>query len=404
MKNKKLIILLITITLSILIIQFLPVKSFFYETLIKTHIIKRCYEKNYDFNEIFNQENLDYALEDKKVTTASLEKLLNTNPDVQNHFKIPLITHHIYFTSSSNPIKLNDFYIEKMKLNFSKLNLEAKSWKHYIWTNNPHIIPEQLLNIHGVEIKQIADIKKHALYNELEEITNKGDSNKAYFAEAADLLRLIAIEIFGGIYNDMDYEIYNAKALTNLMTKFDFIGGREMSTIKSFYGNSFIAAKPEHPILIESLKLNFRNHQKENAPEYIKYPCKESTRIYFNGPPLITIAYFLKNNINDNIDIILPSWMIFNADFAHFKNKTCDYKNISKTIFINNDLKLSKLLEEHRFSIQTEDNENEYIQNIYYNNKYNKDFPIIGADMFCGNWIIGNQFKRNYYWFWRGKK
>lgn len=400
MKIKSFIILFIILML-VTIGAFFPIKNYVFDIMIKSHIIKKCYDKNNDFNEIFSQENINYEIEDKKVTDLSLKKLLKYNQNRKDNFKIPLITHHIYFTSTSAPTELNDFYIEKMKLNFLKLNSEEKNWQHFIWTNVKNIIPEEILNIPGVKIKQISEIQDNFLSNQLDEILLKANNNRAYFAEAADLLRLIAIYLYGGIYNDMDYEIYNAKALTNLMTQFDFIGGREMSTLISFYGNSFIAAKSNHPVLVEALKLSTRNYKKENAPKYIQYPCKEPIRIYFNGPPLITIAYFLKNNIDNNSDIILPSWIIFNADFARYKNKICDYKKISKNEFIKNNSQLQKLLQEYKLFTSLNSYSNKLNQNIYYNNNNNDNFEIIGADMFCGNWVIGNKFKRNYYWFWQ---
>ncbi len=175
-----------------------------------------------------------------------------------------------------------------------------------------------------------------------------------------------------------------------------------MSTLNSYYGNAFIAAKPNHPIMLKALAINERNYIKTNAPDYIKYPCKESVRIYYNGPPLLSIAYFLQNNINGNSDIILPSWMIFNAHFARFKNKICTYTKITKTEFNDNNNHLSSLLKNYTINTEIEGGESTdpALQNIYYNTNYRKDFPIIGADMFCGNWIIGNKFKRNYYWNW----
>ena len=403
MKNKKLIIIFLFIFVSILVEKILPIKGLIYNSMTKLHITKRCYDRENDFDEIFKQEGIDYEIHDRKVTNDSLKKLLDSKQSLHKDFKIPPITHHIYFTSSINPTELNDFYIEKMKVNFTKLNLH-NNWQHFIWTNNPKSIPNEILSIPGVEIKKIEELKNHFLFNKLKNITLKGDEKRPYFAEAADLLRLMAVQTFGGIYNDMDYEIYNPEALISLMKNFDFIGGREMDTIKSFYGNAFISAKANHLILEEALKLNYRNYLKKDTPEYIKYPCKESIRIYYNGPPIITLSYFFKNNINGNKDIILPSWMIFNANFAHYKNKICDYKMISKVEFNENNINLNKLLNNYKSSILIKDKTSNSKENIFYNNQNNNDFPIIGADMFCGNWITGNQFKRNYYWFWQEYK
>jgi hypothetical protein len=398
---KKYLILSSLVILILLCGKFLPLKDYFYESLINLNIVKRCFDKSSSFSEIFASEGLNYELYDRSVTKASLTKLLDieTSP---NALKIPLITHHIYLTSTNTPIPLNDFYIEKIRANFAKLNALSNDWQHFIWTNNPEIIPKELKSILGVQIKQPEELVKHSLFKELADIINKGEVHRPYFAEGADLLRLMCVQTFGGIYNDMDYEIYDANSLFNLMKRFDFIGGREMSALNSYYGNAFIAAKANHPVMLKATEMNTRNYAKIDAPDYIKYPCKESARIYFNGPPLITIAYFLKNNIDGNSDIILPSWMIFNAHFARFKNKICNYKEITKEEFIDNNNHLNNLLKEYSINAKTEGGESmdPALQNIYYNTNYRDNLPIIGADMFCGNWIIGNKFKRNYFWNW----
>ena len=328
------VILLFLLILTQLDIKNIKPKELYYNTLVKLNILKPCYSPIINFKEIFQQEGFDYELTNKKVVESSLNKLLDKS--IGTNLKIPAITHHIYFTHANSSKKLIDFYVSKMKANYNRLNELGVEWKHYIWTNNPSIFPEEIIQIKGVEIKSIKVLEDHILYKSLVDAINSGEKLKAYFSESSDILRFIAIEKFGGIYNDMDYEIYNAKTLYNLMHKFDFIGGREHNEKESYYGSAFLAAKPNHPILNDAITRKHRNMNSLDSPKYIKYPCNLYAKIYFNAPPLITLAYFAKNNLNGNNDVILPSWMIFNLKFARFKNKTCDFEKITKDEFNNN--------------------------------------------------------------------
>ena len=178
----------------------------------------------------------------------------------------------------------------------------------------------------------------------------------------------------------MDYEIYNADKLFDLMKQFDFIGGRELTKPLSYYGSAFFAAKANHPVLNEAVARRIRNWKGENCPIYIKYPCNLYDGIYFNAPPLITLAYFAKNNIDGNNDVILSPWMIFNAGFALSKNLGCEYAKLTKAEFEQKNHDLVKLLSE--FAKQA-----------------NEKNDIIGADMFCGGWS-DTKVSKNYYWNW----
>jgi mannosyltransferase OCH1-like enzyme len=363
----------------------------YYKILEKVHIIKRCYQPMQDFKEVFLQEGFDYKALDEQVTADGLVKLAHMKNSLD--YKIPTITHHIYFTSNSKI--LNDFYLEKMKANFSKLNAVSGNWQHYIWTNKQEIFLDELRDIPGVMVREVLELKEHILYPSVLEALNKGQVSRAYFAEASDILRFILVQKFGGVYHDMDYEIYNAEALSNMMKNFDFIGGRELYKEESYYGSAFFAAKANHPVLNDVVEKKHRNSMIMNAPNYIKYPCYSNDLVYFNSPPLLTLAYFNKNNIEGNEDIILPAWMVFNVDFARYKNKTCHYSLITRDEFKRNNKNLSALVAGYTNHLTIIDN----AENIYYKN--NTEFPIIGADMFCGNWYDNkNNYKNKYHWIW----
>jgi hypothetical protein len=369
----------------------------YYSVLSTLRITKPHYKPYKNFYEIFTEEGFSYNKNNSKIIHSSLDKLKNITQQ-PDKFTIPMITHQVYFTPANSTKKLDDFYIENLKLSFEKLG-KFGNWQHNIWTNNPALFS----SISNANIRNINEFKDHPLYKNLQAMLLNGAESKAYLAESSDLVRLMALQKFGGIYKDMDYEIYNVEAFFNMMKKFDFIGGRERLSIKSYYGNSFIATKPNHPVINQAMKNLIRNHNlNESTPNYLKYPSMEFDRIYFNGPPLITIAYFAKNNLDGNADLILPPWMIYNVNFAHTKNKYCNFSAITKEEFYQNNANLGKLITDFTTNSKDEIPNDGKItnaeQNIYYNTKYRSQYEIIGADMFCGSWVAGNKFKRNFYW------
>ena len=370
-------------------------KNFIYNSMINLELMKPCYRADQDQIEIFRQEGIDYYAEDKKITEDGLKKLADLK--TSNHFKIPLISHHVYLSAQDNAAPLNNFYLEKLKATYHKLNKSNDNWKHFFWTNNPKILPEEIKQIHGVEIKNPEEFAKHTLYKALYEYIQKGENIRAYLAGGSDLLRLMALEEYGGMYNDMDYEIYNPEALLNLFKEFDYVGGRETTKAFAFYGNAFIASHMNHPVIKGALRLFFRNKSAIFIPDYLKYPCSEHARIYANGPLLLTLAYFLRNNLEGNNDIILPTWMIMNATFARFKNIDCNYEKVTKEIFNQREQNLSELLKVYPINTKEEGVEN---SNIYYSIRDRKNYEIIGSDMFCGGWANNNKVikKRIFYW------
>lgn len=359
------------------------------------HITKTCYKANEEnFIEIFKQEGFDYIEEDKKITARSLNNILNLNQTASN-LKIPAITHHIYFFSKSAENKINPFVMQITNNSIERLTKISQEleWKHYIWTNDILSLKSNLNYNSNYIYKNFDEFKNHPLYQKLIEAIKSNEI--ARFSEASDILRFMVIEQYGGIYMDMDYEIYNAAYIIKLMKNFDFIAGRESAKTLSNYGSAFLAAKPNHPIAKEMVSLELRNYsEKSNRPAYIKYPCYTSTKIIFNAPTLVTTAFFKKNNLENNNDLILPSWMIYNFGFARDKNKNCRFTGLNLDNFIKESKNIKKLTQE--FNQNLNDN---HSGNIYYSYGQHKDFDIIGADMFCATWARFK--KRIYHWSWK---
>lgn len=405
MKNKlKIFFLFVTIIVLFFVIENQIHRGRSDKILMMLGLLKKSYipHGGGDFHRIFSQEGFDYDELNNKIIKDSLQKILNLNIVTEiTNTKIPTITHNVYFFSLTNPNKLADYYIENLKTNFNRLSKVDNNWKHYIWTNMPEMFPEEIKNVKGVEVRLFNEFSDHKLYQPLLSTIDKGLTS--YLAESADMMRLIAVEKYGGIYMDMDYEIFNPEILYESIKRFDLILARETDGNISYYGNAFFAASASHPVIKEAVEIDYRNIFKPvdiKIPDYIKYPRREYNRLYFNGPPVITIAYFRKNNIEGNNDVVMPPWMIFNVDFVRYKNKTCVLKDIKKEDLIGYNKNLFVTL--HEFTNQIKDDNKVLFgkENIYYTNKYRLNYPIIGADMFCGTWFDSSDAmkKVNYYW------
>ena len=398
------------ILLAIIIIGFIKqdnIKKFFvhkryYSGLVFVGLAKPRYSFNGYFYKAFEQEGIDFTKQNEEIINDSLNKLLDKDLPLSDKPIIPTITHSAFFTFSPN--KINDYYIENLKSNFKKLdNLDPNiPWIHYLWTNNPDVFPQEFKNKDNIKIKSIDEFKNNKLYPYLETSLNNGKETKAYLSESADTISYLILQKYGGIYTDMDYEIYNPLYLYNLMKKFNLMVGRGTVEIKSIFLSGFVATTADHPVINEALRLLYRNYSlTPDTPDYIKYPYAEVERIHSNGPPLFSMAYFNKYNNNGNSDIILPSWMIYNQKLIRKKNKYCPTSKISKEDVITSNINLMSLIEEYTATVEIDVDTNEkaskQYQNIYYSNKYKNDFPIIGADMGCGSWTEGYNLPKLYY-------
>ena len=380
------------------------VEQKYYLTLVNYNILKKCYTPHPFIMEIFDQEGFNYKEYDQKTTSESLIKLENTK--AQTIPKIPTIFHKVYVATKNSNKKLEPFYIEELKLNFNKLNKLNISWRHIIWTNKAELFAE-VSDIKNVEIRSFSEFNDSPYYNILLDIIHQGDNLKPYLAHASDLFRLMILQKFGGVYSDVDAEIYKPEALLELMKKFDFIGVRETLREFSYHINGFIATKANHPILNDALEKFVRNYNAEqkdiNIPEYIKFPCTIYDKILLSGPLLLTVSYFAKNNIDGNNDIILPSWMGMNKEFARLKNNNCNLSKITEDSFKEIDNNLNVLLEE--FIKNPKLKKWQYtcnlnkpaLQNIYYTIKDIDKYDIIVGDPACGSWITNENHEKAFY-------
>ena len=317
-----------------------------------------CY---FGHSKIFAQEGIDFAQLDPIFAAKSLDILSKIDITPISNSSIPLVTHHIYITSSKSPKYIDNISANIALKSISTLNNFSNQWIHYIWTNNINFIPEAITNI--TQIKLIDEFSGHNLWEEFTATLKQAEEDFSLFVKASDILRYIILNQYGGIYLDLDYQIYNAENLLKLLSKANFLVGKDEPNNKSV-GNSFIAATPNHPItneLINLVKRNLNQDRFPNIPEYQKYPCRKVDALLFQtGPTAVTTAFYRLANIST--DLLMPRQALYNHEYirANTIESKCYKPNPS----------LSLNFSINSFNIQT-----------------------IGADIMCGSW----NKKKDYY-------
>jgi mannosyltransferase OCH1-like enzyme len=239
----------------------------------------------------------------------SIEKLIST----QN--SIPQIIHYIYFTTSENPRTIPEQDVVSIINNINNLQNQIPGWKSFFWTNNQSIVPDKIKKLRGMVVKNISEFSEHNLYNELTSFIKIGQHDKHYYSSASDILRLIALQKYGGIYMDLDYTIFDSARLVKFLKTNDFIGGAFIER-ENFYiaNNSFVATKPKHKIINTTLSLIKRNLSSPQKPSYVLYPCN---KIYSNlsttGMISFTAAVYLV--ANTKTDIYFPTRILYTPPF-----------------------------------------------------------------------------------------
>jgi mannosyltransferase OCH1-like enzyme len=256
-------------------------------------------------------------------------------------YKIPAIEHAVFFTSNSSPKELKDEYVQKLSDTAKRLKAVNPNFRHILWTNNPDIrdiesVQKILKEVPNLEIKTIYEFADHPLQQNLSTLIEKGQQDSRAFVEASDIARVMVAQKYGGVYHDLDYEIFDAQAMVSYMKSFNYFNGREEhNRYDSFSGNAFIATAPHHPVIEKAAQLIKRNLDKgPDAPKYIHEPLnKFDSVICTTGPSVLNIAYHLEGNKHGNNDMMFPGNVLYNADFARDKSSDKLLKPLPVTDF-----------------------------------------------------------------------
>jgi hypothetical protein len=283
--------------------------------------------------DLFDEENIDYdnifpqIMKEGKDKRAHLEDFFREDGAT----KIPLISHHVYVSySTQTPVAMNNIQTKHSIATVNALNSVA-NFQHYFWTNNPDIIPNEIKQLSGMEMHLISELKNFRLYQEIEELLDDPNQDILTLIRISDIVRILAGKKFGGVYCDADYMIYNPELLLSFLKAFDFIAGMEADIKYYAIGNAFFASTPNHLILNEASKILERNIYQEKAeliPNYIKYPyCLFSKAIYETGPIMFTMSFFKVYNQGDYNNVLLPKYFLFNQGYLLANTPESDCHN-----------------------------------------------------------------------------
>jgi|GEM_PF-3591415 len=230
--------------------------------------------------------------------------------------RIPFITHKFWLTNPDKPVELPSNYL-KWAEHCAKVMPAEEGWVHNLWVQNKALLPETVLLLDGSNIV-IKEIYKDAACTELNtdllpkfKVRDLFESALAQkkFGMASDICRLVVLKKYGGIYNDTDYILAQSPYL--LMHWYDsFFGVEPMST---FLCNAFMAARPNHPIIKESLRLIKRNLDNIDAPDYIATinPTNGWLTVAATGPVVTTLAFHFSAGQDDNRDVAFPPSVLY---------------------------------------------------------------------------------------------
>lgn len=222
--------------------------------------------------------------------------------------RIPQIMHHIWLTNPEKPREMRNEDIEQV-IHTKEIFAQSKgTWEHIIWVNDRNLIPESVKVLEAEEIS-VKSIKAHAEalsnYNYVIEFIREEK-----WGAASDTLRYSLVELFGGVYTDLNFVF--ERNLNDEIYRYDFFT-EDWKPDDLYINNFFFAAKPQHPIMKRMTELVARNVG-PNPPQYIKEVIENE--IKSDGPPVgftsfatanpTYIAYIQKAHEEGTIDAIYP--------------------------------------------------------------------------------------------------
>lgn len=264
------------------------------------------------FKSFFNQREDLY----KKY---SLEEMLKD--PLPSTPRVPFNIFNIWLTDEANPKELDPRFLEIMKNN-SRKNSRLNGWNYYFLVQDPELLPATKAALENTDIQMIkytdilTSLDMHSEFTEA--LAEKN------FGKASDILRVEAIRKLGGIYLDIDLQIFHSLKLYCYL--YDSMFG--IQPMDEYLGNAFIACSPNHPIMEELVNLIKRNcrliHEKTTLRNLSEERQKQVKAFYGNlssrndkanivlttGPCALTIAFY-KAAGKSTIDIALPPEALF---------------------------------------------------------------------------------------------
>lgn len=280
-----------------------------------------------------NYETLDY-FEIAEIEGLNLHQITheqnrytNINAPMSDTFRVPAISHHIWFTKPSDPSEMREQDFASYNKLLLVLDSNGTYWQHFLWTNCKSCIPDTVKKLSSINVivREISEASNQLVSSEI--ITNLIE--KKQFGIAADFFRFDLLKTFGGFYSDLNY-IMNYSPDEH-MRSFDFFAHTDRGGV--FIDVYMIAAKPHHPILEETFATVLRNFitppahviNAENSSMHIQEYTGVMTYLPFN--------FAIFKNLNHNTtDFIFPLETLnkYPMDAKQYMN-TCEYIEYFKT-------------------------------------------------------------------------
>ncbi len=169
-------------------------------------------------------------------------------------FRIPPISHHIWFTRENSPKEISNDDLENLRNIMATINADAREpWQHILWVNDPSLIPSSVQQLigSGMEIRDLRDYSTQLETLPLALILLYDTSLNGMIGAAVDLIRYDILTTFGGWYADLNYVIHRSPE--SLMRTFDFFVDSPTQSLSLAIENFMIASIPGHPILDETI-------------------------------------------------------------------------------------------------------------------------------------------------------
>ena len=322
------------------------------------------------YSSLYNKE---YYIDIRSQFMEIIQKTIFTRVD---HLKIPKIIHLTWMTDLINPSP----YKEILKENVVNMIALLPDFEFYFWSNLNYEFTKCIdieCKIHMMDISQL-----NLLPNFINLINNFLDLK--IFVGAADIIKLLVLESYGGIVLDGDYKFYNSPIDFHYI--FDFYAAAHEN--KTF-GGSYLAAKPQHPIVKKALEIVSINYgltvKKDSDLDLLYLPSYISCHglIEYTLQGSIDLGFYHKNNI-ETVDVLFHSYIIhdgylYNSQLADATSDTILSEELVINLHFNDgsELKYDKLLGKQSYSGLWRENCDEYRFLHLNNGHYDQDNKII---------------------------
>jgi hypothetical protein len=163
---------------------------------------------------------------------------------------------------------------------------------HRFWTNNQDNIDvriKDLPNLKFMDINEFSNHKIYPIYKKFFNAANNDNNPIPHLTQASDVLRLMVLQKYGGIYHDCDYEVFQCEYIYNLVKQFSLLLTQE-SPEERDAANFFIASRPNHIVINNAIDLVYRNFN-EKPPVYVTHAIDRINKLVFEtGPCVLTVA------------------------------------------------------------------------------------------------------------------